>query len=169
MGRGGEGRGFLEIWAIGREMFRGTFDQKIDEKGRINVPAKFRDVLRTSDDERLFITNFAVQDVRCLDAYPYSVWLQLEARLRERGDRSPEVIQFFQNYYFPGAQECQLDKQGRLLVPPRLREYAALAKDVIFTGALDKFRIWDRDAWQPVFAAGEQTVSSPGVVSELGM
>ncbi len=79
-------------------MFRGTFDQKIDEKGRVNVPAKFRDVLRTSDDERLFITNFAVQSVRCLDAYPYSAWLRLEARLRERGDRSPEIIQFFQNF-----------------------------------------------------------------------
>lgn len=150
-------------------MFRGTFEQKIDEKGRVNVPVKFRDVLR-GDDDRLFITNFTVQSVRCLEAYPYAAWLRLESRLRERSDLAPEVIQFFQNYYFPGAQECQVDKQGRLLVPPRLRDYAGLAKEVVFTGVLDKFRVWDLAAWRPVFDSGEQIgMNNPQVVSELGV
>jgi MraZ protein len=151
-------------------MFRGTFEHAIDDKGRVNVPARFRDVLRASEDDRLFITNFFVHNVRCLDVYPYAAWLQLEARLREKPQFDPSVISFFQNYYLPGAQECLIDRQGRVLIPPRLREYANLKKDVVFTGALDKFRLWDREAWQPVFSTGEQSLmNNPNILSAIGI
>ena len=151
-------------------MFRGTFEQRIDEKGRVNVPVKFRDVIRGGEDDRLFITNFGVGKVRCLEVSPYAVWLRLEERLRGQPTLSTDAIHFYHNFYIPGAQECQIDKQGRILVPPRLREFASLMKDVVFTGALDKFRIWDREAWQPVFDAGEQIlVNNPSVIAELGV
>ncbi len=154
-------------------MFRSTFDQKIDEKGRVNVPAKFRDVLRGCEDDRLFITNFVVHKTRCLEVIPYAAWLRLEERLQERSERSDlesGTIQVLQNYYIAGAAECQLDKQGRILIPPRLREYAKLVKDVVFTGAMSKFRIWDHDSYYPVFAAGEEILmNDPDVVKQLGL
>ncbi len=147
-------------------MFRGTFEQRIDEKGRVNVPVTFRDVLKGPDELQLMVTNFTVRKVRCLDVYPYAAWLRLEARLQDE-DLPSNVIEFFQNYYFPGAHECQLDRQGRLLIPPRLRDHARLGKDLVFTGVGSKFRIWDRDAWQPVFDGAEENVDDPNVVSTL--
>lgn len=152
-------------------MFRGTYEQKIDDKGRVNVPVKFREFLRGGEDERLFITNSRLQKVPCLDVYPYSAWQRLEERLRGRSaDLPPEQVVFYINYYLPGVQECPIDKQGRILVPPRLRDYAGLVKDVVFTGQLDMFRIWDRDAWQPVFSSGEQVLmANPGIVPGFGI
>ena len=151
-------------------MFRGTFEQRIDEKGRVNVPVKFRDVLKELSDDRIFLTNLRVGDVRCLEARPYAEWLKLEARIAERIDLSPAAMEFYDNFYLPGAQDCQIDKQGRLLVPPTLREYAGLLKEVVFTGARNKFRIWDKAKWHPVHTAGEQIgISEPGVMSELGL
>jgi MraZ protein len=151
-------------------MFRGTFELRIDEKGRINVPVKFRDVLHDLGDDRLFLTNFRVGDARCLEARPYAEWLKLEARIAEMPSISAQAKAFFDTFYLPGAQECAVDKQGRLLVPPVLREYAMLAKDVMFTGAGLKFRIWDKAKWEPVRMAGEQvSVTDPSVLTELAL
>jgi MraZ protein len=151
-------------------MFHGTFEHTIDEKGRVNVPVKFRDHLRATGDDRLFFTNFIVKGVKCLDVYPYAAWVELESRLREKPQFDPNVIDFFHNYYFAGAHECQLDKQGRVLVPPLLRQYASLKRDVMFTGALAKFRLWDRDAWAPVFRSGEQLLmENPSFLGQIGI
>lgn len=147
--------------------FHGTFVQRIDEKGRVSIPVSYRELLRAEND-RLFVTNFKVDETRCLDAYLPSQWRNLEARLRGREDLSPEAIRFFQHYYFPGAHECQLDKQGRLLVPPLLRDHAGLVKDVVFTGSVSKFQIWDREAHRPVRDAAEDMAVHPAVISSLG-
>lgn len=131
---------------------------------------RFRDVLRELGDDRLFVTNLRVGDVRCLEARPHPEWLKLEARIADRRDLSPAAMEFYDNFYLPGAQECAIDKQGRLLVPPPLRKYAGLLEDVVFTGARGKFRIWDKASWHPVHSAGEQIgVNEPGVMSELGL
>lgn len=151
-------------------MFRGTFETRIDEKGRVNVPVKFRDVFKDLGDDRLFITNLRVGDVRCLEARPYAEWVKLEVRVAERTDLSPAAMEYYDNFYLAGAHECQIDGQGRLLVPPKLREYAGLSKEIVFTGARGKFRVWDKAKAQEVHAAGEQIgVNEPGVRSELGL
>jgi MraZ protein len=151
-------------------VFRGTFEQTIDAKGRVNVPSRFRDVLRDLGDDRIFITNFRVGESRCLEARPYSEWLKLEARIAERTDLSPAAMAYFDNYYLPGAHECQIDNQGRLLVPPVLRSYAGLVKDIVFAGGRGKFRVWDQAKWEPVHQSGELiAISEPGVLSELGL
>jgi MraZ protein len=147
--------------------FHGTFEQKIDEKGRVSIPVRFRELLRAENDQ-LFVTNFKVEDTCCLDAYTPSQWQRLTERLRAREDLPPEAIRFYQHYYFPGAHECQLDKQGRLLVPPHLREHAGLVKEVVFTGGGSKFQIWDRDAHRPIRDAAEELAAHPGVLSSLG-
>jgi MraZ protein len=150
-------------------MFRGTFEHTIDDKGRVSVPSRFRELLQATNDERLVITNFTINSARCLDVYPQAAWEQLEARLQEQPQFNQRVL-WFQNYYFAGAHDCVLDKQGRILLPPTLREYAALKKDAVFTPALGKFRIWDREQWKQVFGQAEQRiVEHPEELNELGI
>ncbi len=150
-------------------MFRGMFEHTVDDKGRISVPARFREILQATNDDRLVITNFLMSSVRCLDVYPYAAWLQLEDRLRAKPQFDQRVMRF-QNYYFAAAHECVLDKQGRILLPPTLREYAGLKKEVVFTSALEKFRIWDRDQWKQVFGEAEQGIMErPDELNDLGI
>lgn len=150
-------------------MFRGTFEHAIDEKGRVSVPAKYRDALLATNDDRVVITNFVIDSLRCLDVYPYAAWVELEERLRKRPQFDAKMMRF-QNYYVSGAHDCQFDKQGRILLPPSLREYASLNRDVTFTAAGEKFRIWDRSVWAKVFADAEQTLmDDPNVLSDLGI
>jgi MraZ protein len=150
-------------------MFRGTFEHTIDDKGRVAIPVRFRETLQATNDDRLVITNFVVNSVRCLDVYPYAAWLQLEDRLKAKPQFNQRVMQF-QNYYFAAAHECILDKQGRVLLPPTLREYAGLKRDVVFTSALEKFRLWDREQWKRVFGDAEQgIIDRPEDLNDLGI
>ncbi|HEY1371078.1 MAG TPA: cell division/cell wall cluster transcriptional repressor MraZ, partial [Candidatus Binatia bacterium] len=76
----------------------------------------------------------------------------------------------FQNYYLGGASECAVDKQGRILIPPLLREYANLKRDVVLVSVLDKFRVWDKEAWKKVFAeAEEKLMQDPDFLGDLGL
>src|SRR5262245_20355012 len=143
-------------------MFRGHYTHSVDDKGRVAIPARFREALAGLQEERLVVTKFALRGRRCLDVYPFAAWQALEARLLEKKRFDPTIAQF-RNYYVSGAHECVVDSQGRILLPQLLREYAGLGRDVMFTGDIDKFRIWDKDTWQEVFAADEQTfLDSPG-------
>jgi len=151
-------------------MYFGTFHHTIDDKGRANVPAKFRDILRGNGDDRLYITKFVSQEVCCLDVYPPAAWLAFLEKLREIPDPDPDIVNFFQNFYLAAAQECPMDKQGRVLVPSDLREYAGLEKDVVFVGTIDKFRLWGREAFEQVRSSGEQTLrNNPNIVSRMGI
>jgi len=133
------------------------FHHSLDDKGRVNLPARFRDVLVDEmKDPRLCMTNFILSGVHCIDVYPYTNWVELENRVDAIAEQDPDFIDFFHNYYVPGVHESQIDKQARLLVPPRLREYAGLQREVVFIGAVKKFRILDRAAWAPVWADGER-------------
>ncbi|MBI4517370.1 MAG: division/cell wall cluster transcriptional repressor MraZ [Deltaproteobacteria bacterium] len=141
----------------------------MDDKGRVSVPAKFRDFLLAASAGRVVITNFFSESARCLDAYPYPAWVEFEKRLRERPQFDNKMMRF-QNYYLAGAHECEIDKQGRILLPPALRTYAGLARDVTFVGIGEKFRIWDRGVWTKVFADSEQAfMDDPGMLSDLGI
>ncbi len=150
-------------------MFRGTFEHTVDDKGRVSVPARFREVLQATNDDRVVITNFFMGSVHCLDVYPHAAWLRLEEQLRAKPQFDQRVMRF-QTYYFAAAHECTLDKQGRILLPPTLREYAGLKKDVVFTAALEKFRLWDREQWKQVFGEAEQAIMlRPEDLNELGI
>ena len=150
-------------------MFRGTFEHTIDDKGRVSVPVRFREIVQASNDDRLVITNFIIDSVRCLDVYPFAAWSALEQTLLAKPRFDQRVLRF-QNYYFAAAQDCVLDKQGRILLPPNLRQYAGLNRDVLFTSALDKFRIWDREQWNQVFGEAERFwMERPEDLKELGI
>ncbi|HZA53896.1 MAG TPA: division/cell wall cluster transcriptional repressor MraZ [Candidatus Udaeobacter sp.] len=150
-------------------MFRGRFGYTVDGKGRLSIPAKFRDVLLGKGDERIMITNFVVEETRCLDVYPLDEWLRLEEEIRKKPKFERKMV-MFQNYYLGGACECAVDKQGRILIPPLLRKYADLKRDVVLIGALEKFRIWDQEAWTKIFNnAEEKFTQDPDLLGDLGL
>ena len=150
-------------------MFRGNFEHTVDDKGRVSVPARFRDALVGSNDDRVVITKFPLPSGRCLEVYPLAVWVRLEERMRQKPQFNHRVMRFM-NFYFANAHECVLDKQGRILLPTNLRSYAGLEKDVVLAGIIDKFRIWDKAQWDRVSAEHEQQIiDNPEDLNELGI
>ena len=126
-------------------MFRGHFEHTIDEKGRTSLPARFRDVLAPSSELRLVATK-ALGDP-CLDVYPMPAWEALEAKIGKLNAFDPQVIDF-QRFYVSTAVECELDKQGRILLPPSLRAHAKLEKAVLWLGHGERAELWSREEWE---------------------
>jgi MraZ protein len=150
--------------------FNGIFDQKVDEKGRVNVPQKFRDLLRGAPDERVCVTASIIEKLPCLDAYPYAEWEGFLKRLEARTDLPAELNRYFYYCYLPAVQECDIDGHGRILLPLRLREHAHLVKDVVFTGVNNMFRIWDAGTHRSVFDASQQILlNHPEIVPGVGI
>jgi MraZ protein len=150
-------------------MFRGSFEHTLDPKGRLSIPSRFREVLLGKGDDRIVITNFVVDSTRCLDVYPQDEWLRFEEEIRKKPKFDRRMV-LFQNYYLGGACECVVDTHGRILIPPMLRQYASLKRDVILVSALDKFRVWDKEAWKKVFAEAEdKLMQDPDFLGDLGL
>ena len=124
-------------------MFRGVFEHQIDGKGRTSFPAKLRETLVGSYDERLILTT-ALDS--CLHAYPVREWEKVEEALSRRNPMEPGVKQLMR-LYVASAQECPLDKLGRILIPPTLRAHAALEKDVIWAGMVKVVELWSKEGW----------------------
>ena len=116
-------------------MFRGVYEHQIDGKGRTSLPAKLRETLVGAYDERLIVTT-ALDP--CLHAYPAREWELLE---------EPGVKTLMRLYVAP-AQECPVDKLGRILIPPTLRAHAGLEKDVVWAGMVKVIEVWSRDGWR---------------------
>ena len=150
-------------------MFRGSFEHTLDGKGRLSIPSKFRDVLLGKGDDRIIITNFIFDGVRCLDVYPLEEWLRFEEEIKKKPKFDRRMV-MFQNYYFGRAAECVVDAQGRILIPPLLRQYAELKHDVVVVSALEKFRVWDQENWKKIFTdAEEKLMQDPDFLSDLGI
>ena len=124
-------------------MFRGVYEHQIDSKGRTSLPAKLRETLIGSYDERLILTT-SLDD--CLHAYPVREWEFLENALAKRNPMEPGV-KTLMRLYVASAQECALDKLGRILVPPSLRSHAKLQKDVVWAGMVKVIELWSKDGW----------------------
>ena len=93
-------------------MFRGAFEHTVDNKGRLSIPAKFREVLIGKGDDRIVITNFVVEQARCLDVYPLEEWLRFEDEVRKKPRFDRRMVSF-QNYYLGGASECAVSVISR--------------------------------------------------------
>ena len=120
-------------------MFIGEYQHTIDPKGRVIMPAKFREEL----GEKFVVTKGLDS---CLFVYPNEEWDNLEQKLRTLPLTSKEARSFIR-FFFAGAAECEVDKQGRILVPSNLREHAGLDKDLSIIGVSTRVEIWNRDAW----------------------
>ncbi len=120
-------------------MFMGEFSHTVDTKGRLIIPAKFREQLGSE-----FIVTKGLDG--CLFAFPQSEWVSFEEKLRalpltQKGARQ------FTRFFVAGATPCELDKQGRILLPATLREFACLDKDVVLAGMLNRVEIWSKEKW----------------------
>jgi MraZ protein len=129
-------------------MFRGTFFHTLDEKGRIAIPRKFRELLPAGQgDPRVVVTRSVGSGPRTLDVYTMAEWQALEDRIRQMPQFQDRTRTFKRLYLHP-AQELTLDAQGRILLPQDLRSAISLSKEAVFTGDLEKFLIWSKEDWQ---------------------
>lgn len=126
-------------------MFRGRYTHTIDVKGRVSIPSRFREVLNGRTEQAFMITNDLDP---CLVAYPMEEWMEMEKRLQSLPSFVPETVQF-RRFFISGAQECPVDRQGRILIPSNLREYAQLGREALFVGLLERFEIWSPQLWKP--------------------
>lgn len=123
--------------------FRGRSEHALDEKGRLNIATRFREVLRRQYDERLMITPWH----NCLKAYPLPQWEEMEMTLRAEGKKNPNMVKLIR-FMVGGVVECGLDKQGRVLLPPNLRSDCGLDKEVVVNGMITYFEIWNKKTWE---------------------
>lgn len=121
-------------------MFMGEYNHTIDAKGRLIVPSKFRDVLGSE-----FVVTKGLDG--CLFVYPNEEWTNIEEKFRDIPLTTKDARKF-SRFFFAGAANCEVDKQGRILLPQVLREFADLQKDVVLVGVLSRIEIWSKDRWQ---------------------
>lgn len=121
-------------------MFMGEYQHSIDAKGRLAIPAKFREELGET-----FVATKGLDT--CLFVFPQKEWQSLEAKLRELSFTSANNRAFVR-FFFSGATECQIDPQGRILLPQNLREHAKLEKDVMVIGVNTRAEIWSKAEWE---------------------
>ncbi|MBE3590308.1 MAG: division/cell wall cluster transcriptional repressor MraZ [Firmicutes bacterium] len=121
-------------------MFMGEYRHTLDEKGRLIMPARFREGLGET-----FVVTKGLD--ACLFAYPMAEWQALERKLRALPFTQANARAFVR-FFFSGAIECQLDKQGRALIPPHLREYAKLEREAVVIGVASRVEIWSQAEWE---------------------
>ena len=121
-------------------MLMGEYVHIMDEKGRVNVPARLREELGDN-----FVVTRGLDN--CLFIYPAGEWAILAAKLRNLPSSKAEARAFLRRL-FSGAAEVELDRQGRVLIPPPLREHASLQKEVIFIGVSNRAELWSKEKWE---------------------
>jgi MraZ protein len=130
-------------------VFLGTHSPRLDEKGRLFLPAKFRDELA----EGLVITK---GQERCLFVFPVDEFTRIATQLRE-APMTHKAARAYTRVFFASASDEVPDKQGRVTIPPALREYAGLTRDCVVIGASTRVEIWDRQAWEDYLAESEES------------
>lgn len=145
-------------------MFRGRSKHTLDEKGRLAIPTRFKDALKPKEESCLVVTNH----LNCLWAFAKDDWKIIEEKAANLS-LMDQAMNMYRRYFISGAQECPI-KQGRITIPPDLREIAGLKRDVVLVGELKLFEIWDKDRWDEEFqrAMGGFAEASQAL-SELGI
>lgn len=148
-------------------MFRSSSFHTVDEKGRFAIPARFRDVLRASGFDGIMVSRLD----GCLMAYTMEEWGRIESRILNLAERS-DSMRRFRRVFIGEAASCPCDKQGRVLVPPTLRQYAEFEKDIVVVGVLDHFEIWARKKWDQESIGLEDDIKQEEVrnqIAKLGL
>lgn len=138
----------------------GEHHYQMDPKGRISLPAKFRDALA----DGVYLT--LGQD-GCLYAFPRPEWEREKARVQER-DISQPGNRAYARFFFGSAERVELDAQGRLVVPRKLREVARLAREAVVIGVSDRLEIWAREAWEDYLLANQGQYAMGALRPERG-
>jgi MraZ protein len=160
-------------------MFRGIFETTIDAKGRTSLPSKFRDVLvEDFKDARFFITKSSPVSLGVggfttgLSIYPFTIWTAIERKLQDISGLGLTSAQLdsVKRTMVASAVDCTADKLGRVLVPPNLRKYASLEREIVFVGSLKKIEIWSQAEWEKVLAQDmENFPADTQALAEIGL
>ena len=134
-------------------MFYGEHEHTIDRKGRVIVPAKFRQSLKEHDVKTLFLTRGLD---RCLFLFPESEWRLAESRFKQIPFTKAEGRKF-NRLFFSGATEVAIDGLGRLLVPRSLKEFAEIKQHVVIVGVSSRMAIWSKEKWQGFYESSRQS------------
>jgi len=131
-------------------LFRGISSINLDDKGRLAVPTRYRSELKACCDRQLVVTvavnERCMGESGCLWLYPLPEWEQLEQTLNKLPTLN-KMAANLRRFLIGNASECEMDGQGRLLLPEKLRIFANINKKVFLLGQLNKFEIWNEDAW----------------------
>ena len=149
--------------------FQGTFEHSVDDKGRVAIPARFRDELSGLQDSRLVVTKWRRRERPCLEVYTFAAWQRFLEKVAAKKRFSPKMAAF-ESWYVAAATDVQVDGQGRILVPQMLRDWAQLGREIVFAGVTDRFRVWNRELFHQVDSEDEREVfSDPGLLDELDL
>ncbi len=146
-------------------MFRGNAPARIDEKGRLRVPTAFKSLMENKYGRELFLTSVSGEYVRI---YPMPVWLELEQKLSEVPSTNPSKLRFLDrvNYY---GSAGELDSQGRVLIPVRLRDAATMTGDVDVLGQFSYLDVWNHDRFLSKMQREPFTDDDARALSEFGI
>lgn len=123
-------------------MFRGSSFHTIDSKGRIIIPTRFRDIIRAGGGNGIVVSRMD----KGLVSYTLEEWSKIESKILSLAEKS-ENMRRFRRVFIGGSFECSCDNQDRILIPPALRQYAELKKEIVLVGVLDHFEVWSRENW----------------------
>ncbi|MDI3546364.1 MAG: transcriptional regulator MraZ [Halanaerobiales bacterium] len=130
-------------------MFMGEYQHNMDSKGRVIIPAKFREDLGDK-----FVATRGLDN--CLFVYPMHEWSILEKKLTSLPITSKNARTFVR-FFFSGATECELDKQGRVSIPANLREYGQLQKEIVIIGLANRIELWAKERWDNFLDSAEDS------------
>jgi len=134
-------------------MFYGEYLHSIDRKGRLILPSKFREVTKANFIERFFVTRGLD---KCLFMFSEEEWRTQEAKFKAISFTKQEA-RTFNRLYFSGAVEVSPDRQGRILIPQYLKDFADIKKEVIIVGVSNRIEIWSKEKWQQFYGSSRQS------------
>ena len=134
-------------------MFYGEHEHSIDNKGRLIIPSKFREVFKENYVERFFVTRGLDT---CLFVFTEDEWKKQESRFRTLSFTNREAREF-NRLYFSGACEVTCDKQGRILVPQYLKDFAKIKSEVMIVGVSNRMEIWNRESWHEFYMSAKDS------------
>ena len=134
-------------------MFYGEYEHTIDKKGRLIVPSKFRDTFKEYDIGDLYITRGLD---KCLFLFTEIEWKSQESKFKSIPFTKSEARKF-NRLYFAGASLIECDKQGRLLIPKYLKDFAGIKRDVVIVGVSNRIEIWSKDVWAEYYNSSKES------------
>jgi MraZ protein len=140
----------------------------MDDKGRVSIPARFREALGGLQDERLVLSPFNDRGAVGLEAFPLSVWRRREEEVRKNHAFDVDNLDLIYSSWGI-ATDCTPDAQGRILVPPDVRKEAGLGRDLAFSGHDESFRLWDADTWRAVLQKAKRIYENPDGLKRLNI
>lgn len=134
-------------------MFYGEYSHSIDRKGRLILPSKFREVAKANFIEKFFVTRGLD---KCLFMFSEEEWHSQEQKFKSISFTKQQA-RTFNRIYFSGAQEVIPDKQGRILLPQYLKDFAQIKRDVLIVGVSNRIEVWSKDLWEKFYSDSRQS------------